>query len=360
MEYEYWMATLYKIDSNRRRQACALAGGARAIFQSPPERLKRLHLFTDEEVLYICENRKSFDLQSRWKELEVKKILFLPFSHKDYPEKLRQIYDPPFALYVKGRVPDPQKKSVAIVGARACSEYGRSVAQLLGRTLAQYDVQVISGMAIGIDSASHAGALSTGGDTFAVLGNGCDICYPRSAGNIYRNILSGHGGILSEVAPGTKPLPYFFPLRNRIISSLSDVVVVVEAKERSGSLITADCALEQGKDIYAVPGRYMDTLSFGCNRLIEQGAAILYDMENFLNSLNIAVQKKNLKSNSDKMPLEKEEKLVYGCLDLSPKFINSIINETDLNLLTVLQAINSLKKKQLVQETFQNYFCRKL
>ncbi|MCD8230939.1 MAG: DNA-processing protein DprA [Clostridiales bacterium] len=360
MEYEYWMASLYKIDSNRRRQACALAGGAKAVYQYSPEKLKQLHLFTDDEVLYLCESRKSFDLQSEWRELERKKISLLPYSHKAYPEKLRQIYDPPYALYVKGRMPDPQKKSVAIVGARACSEYGRSVAQMLGRTLAEYGVQVISGMALGIDSASHAGALSVGGDTFAVLGNGCDICYPRSSGNIYRNILFGHGGIISEVAPGTKPLPYFFPLRNRIISALSDAVVVVEAKERSGSLITADCALEQGKDIYAVPGRYMDTLSVGCNRLIEQGAGILYDIESFLKNLNVITQKMENKKNSDKLPLEKEEKLVYGCLDLSPKFINSIIDETDLNLLTVLHALDALKKKQLVQETFQNYFCKKI
>ena len=125
-----------------------------------------------------------------------------------------------------------------------CSEYGRSIATKLGKLLADKDVQVISGMALGIDSASHAGALQGKGSTFAVLGCGCDVCYPKNARNLYENIQSSGGGILSEYPPGTKPMPYRFPERNRIISALSDCLVVVEAKKKSGSLITADAALE--------------------------------------------------------------------------------------------------------------------
>ncbi|MCD8324091.1 MAG: DNA-processing protein DprA, partial [Clostridiales bacterium] len=318
-------------------------------------KLADLHLFTPEEIEYLCASRKTFDLNREWAVLKEKNIRFLSYSDPDYPDKLRRIYDPPFAIYVRGTLPDPVQKSIAIVGARACSEYGRSIARMLGKTLAEHNVPVISGMAAGIDSASHAGALQASGETFAVLGSGCDICYPRSSANIYRNILSGHGGVLSELAPGTHPLPAFFPQRNRIISALSDLVVVVEAKERSGSLITADLALDQGKDIYAVPGRYGDPLSKGCNRLIEQGAGILYDVESFLKNTKIVEERKKKISNSAEVPLEKTEELVYSCLDLSPKFINSIIDETDLNLLSVLHSLDVLKKKELVQETFQNY-----
>ncbi len=360
MKYEYWMASLYQINGNRRRQACELAGGAERLYHLSEKEVEKLYLFSENELRCLCESRQHFDPDREWENLERKKVRFLPFSHEEYPEKLREIYDPPYAIYVRGRLPNPSKKSVAVVGARACSEYGRSVARMLGKMLAERRVQVISGMALGVDSAAHAGALIGGGDTFAVLGNGCDICYPRSFENIYRNILGGHGGVISELAPGTKPMPHFFPLRNRIISALSDVVVVVEAREKSGSLITADCALEQGKDIYAVPGRYQDALSMGCNRLIEQGAGILYDVESFLKNTNIVEQRKKKEGKTDKLPLEKEENLVYGSLDLNPKFINSIIDETDLNLLTVLHALDTLKQKDLVQETFQNYFCKKL
>lgn len=360
MKYEYWMASLYQINTNRRRQACELAGGVERLYHLQEKEVEKLHMFSENDLRVLCESRQHFDPDREWENLKKKKVRFLPFSHEEYPEKLREIYDPPYAIYVRGKLPDPAKKSVAVVGARACSEYGRSVARMLGRTLAEQQVQVISGMALGVDSAAHAGALTGGGDTFSILGNDCDICYPRSSENIYRNILDGHGGVISELAPGTKPLPHFFPMRNRIISAFSDVVVVVEAREKSGSLITADCALEQGKDIYAVPGRYQDALSAGCNRLIEQGAGILYDMESFLKNTNIVEQRKKKEGKPDKLLLEKEEKLVYGSLDLNPKFINSIIDETDLNLLTVLHALDMLKKKGLVQETFQNYFCKKL
>lgn len=235
------------------------------------------------------------------------------------------------------------------------------MARMLGKALAEHKAQVISGMAVGIDSASHAGALSAHGDTFAVLGNGCDICYPKSSANIYRNIVSGGGGIISELAPGTNPLPQFFPRRNRIISALADAVVVVEAKKRSGSLITADLALDQGKDVYAVPGRYTDALSAGCNHLIEQGAGILADLDNFLKNTGVVSECKTKEADlkiNNQLPLEKDQQMVYIDLDFNPKFIDVIIEETGLDLLTVLSVLDSLKNMHLVQETFQNYYCK--
>ncbi|MCD7980895.1 MAG: DNA-processing protein DprA [Clostridiales bacterium] len=358
LKYEYWMASLYRISDNRRRQSCLICGGAEKLYRLSENEMRRLHYFTEEEIHYIRESRKGFDIEGEWERLRQKEIRFLPCSQEEYPARLRHIYDPPYALYVKGSLPDAAKKSVAVVGARACSEYGRGVARLLGKTLAEHGVPVISGLAIGIDSASHAGALSAGGDTFAVLGSGCDVCYPRTSANLYLNILSGSGGILSELAPGTQPLPQFFPRRNRIISALADVVVVVEAKKRSGSLITADCAIDQGKDVFAVPGRFRDSLSEGCNHLIEQGAGILYDIENFLKNTGIVSDSEIMEKKLDKLSLAKEERLVYSNLDFNPKFIDMIIEETGLNLLTVLHALDFLKKKQLVQETFQNYFCK--
>lgn len=360
MIYEYWLASLYKIDCRKKRQAVKAAGSARNLYDMEEKKLRELYLFSEEETAQILESRQNSDLEAEYQKLIKQGINFLPITDGRYPEKLRQIYDPPFALYYKGHLPEEKRKSAAIVGARKCSEYGRSIAKKLGEVLTAYGVQVISGMAEGIDCAGHAGALAAGGATFAVLGCGCDICYPKSAINIYRNIPAQGGGVLSELAPGVKPLPHFFPRRNRLISAFSDIVVVVEAREKSGSLITADCALEQGKDIYAVPGRFMEPLSMGCNRLIEQGAGILYNIENFLKNAGITKEKEKEVKKFEKLTLEKEEMMVYSCLDLYPKFLNVIIEETGLNLLTVLHALDLLRKKHLIQETFQNYFCRVL
>ena len=205
----------------------------------------------------------------------------------EYPEKLKRLYDAPFCLYHKGRFPDEHIPSVAIVGARGCTEYGKNQAYNLAYTLAREGVQVISGLAAGIDSAAHKGTLDAGGYTAALMGCGADICYPRINYNIYEEI-SRVGGIISEFPPGTKPSPGYFPMRNRIISALADAVVVIEARERSGSLITADQALEQGRDVYALPGRVTDPLSKGCLWLIQQGAYVLTGTEDILNSPEIS------------------------------------------------------------------------
>lgn len=360
MKYEYWMASLYKLSTNKRIRACKMAGSAHAFYEMNSKQIQDMHLFCPSDIVYITEAKAAWDIDEQWELFQKKNVQFIPFFDQNYPQKLLQIHQVPYALYVRGKLPDQEKKTVAIVGARMCTEYGRTIAKKLGEKLAGCDVQVISGMAVGVDSASHAGALSAGGKTFSVLGCGCDICYPRSSENIYRSILKTGGGILSELTPGTKPMPHFFPQRNRIISALSDIVVVVEAKERSGSLITADFALEQGKDIYAVPGRYGDTLSAGCNHLIEQGAGILYSIENFLKNTAIVDSANEKVDKTDHLPLEKEQMMVYSCLDLHPKFINLIIEETGLNLLAVLHAIEGLKRRHLVQESFQNYFCKTL
>lgn len=202
-----------------------------------------------------------------------------------FPLRFEGLADVPKGLYCIGSPPDDAVPSAAIVGARSCSSYGRKTAYALGRFLAENGVQVVSGMAMGIDSAAQEGALSVGGKTYAVLGCGVDICYPRSSYAVY-DALCARGGILAEVPPGTLPYAGNFPRRNRIISALSDIVIVVEARERSGSLITVDCALEQGRTVYAVPGRVGDKLSDGCNYLIAQGAGIVWSFDAVLQEIH--------------------------------------------------------------------------
>ena len=276
-----------------------------------------------------------------------------------YPVRLRTIPNAPYGIYVKGCLPKSDNRTVAIVGARMCSEYGRKVAGELAEQLAVRGNCIVSGMARGIDSAGHEGALAAGGITCAVLGCGVDICYPKSGNDIYRRILD-RGSIISEYPPGTEPLAAYFPQRNRIISGISDIVVVVEAKERSGSLITADFALEQGRDIYAVPGRICDPLSAGCNNLIRQGAGIFTNVDEFLKELDLCGNGTSQVGNIEKLLLEKEERLVYSCVDLRPKNIEELLWETHLSMPELAQMLAGLMQKGFVTETFKNCYIRRI
>ncbi|MBQ0043134.1 MAG: DNA-processing protein DprA [Lachnospiraceae bacterium] len=191
----------------------------------------------------------------------------------EYPQMLHKIQIPPVNLYVMGSLPCEFKPSVGIVGARLCSDYGRLVARRYGEHMALEGIQVISGLAMGVDGIAQKATIEAGGTSYGILGCGVDYCYPPENQKLYEMIIE-NGGIISEYPPGVPPRSGLFPLRNRIISGLSDALLVVEAREKSGTLITVDRALEQGKEVFAIPGKVIDRLSSGCNRLISQGATI--------------------------------------------------------------------------------------
>lgn len=249
-------------------------------------------------------------------------IRMLRLQDEEYPERLREIPHPPKELYVLGEIPKERIPTVAIIGARDCSEYGSYVATVLGAAMGHSGVQVVSGMARGIDGIGQEAALDAGGSTYAVLGCGVDVCYPAKNRPLYEKLQTG-GGILSEYPPGTPPLPGYFPARNRIVSGLADAVVVVEAREKSGTLITVDMALEQGREVYVVPGRVTDPLSKGCNRLMKLGAGILLNTEDFVEELReicarrfLSAGRQERTQGTAKMPEGgKDEKKVVGTRD---------------------------------------------
>jgi DNA processing protein len=203
-----------------------------------------------------------------------------------FPSLLRELHDPPSTLYVRGDVAALAVPGVAVVGARSCSAYGAQVARSVARDLATARVVVVSGLARGVDGEAHRGALEGGGQTVAVLGCGIDRDYPRSHAELARRIAAS-GAVVSEYPPGVEPAPWRFPARNRIIAGLSLATVVVEARERSGALITADFALELGRDVFAVPGEITSGLSAGTNDLLRQGAAPLTSVRDVLDALGI-------------------------------------------------------------------------
>lgn len=212
------------------------------------------------------------------------KLRILLYTDPHYPARLKQIPDPPPLLYQAGPWEDDGRPAIAIVGTRKPTAYGLAVAERLGRELAQLGAVVVSGMARGIDSAAHRGALSEGGTSLAVLGGGADVCYPREAASIYR-AMQERGAILSEQPPGTEPRRENFPERNRIISGLCEGVIVVEAGEQSGTLITVTTALSQGREVFAVPGPITSPMSVGPHRLIREGACLITSARQVLEEL---------------------------------------------------------------------------
>lgn len=286
-------------------------------------------------------------------------IQFIHYEDERYPKALKNIPDYPYCFYVKcedDKAYDMFEKScVSIVGSRNCSDYGYAVAYNMAKELVSYGVSIISGMAKGIDGAAHRGAVEFGGRTCAVLGCGVDVCYPQSNIELYMQVQS-KGMIISEYPPGTKPIPGLFPERNRIISGLSDIVVVVEAGSRSGSLITIDMALEQGKDVYAVPGRLTDSGSVGCNRLIKNGAGIYTGVNDILSELGIDTSLDSVISDSNNNSLATEEKIVYARLGLEPKHVDSIVEETKLPTIIVLQVLMKLELRHMIRQTANNYY----
>lgn len=210
----------------------------------------------------------------------------LPWTDPEYPALLAAICDPPPALWVRGRIETLSQPAVAIVGSRAGSPYALAVAERLSAELASAGVVVISGLARGVDSAAHRGALEAAGLTIGVLGSGVNIVYPAEHRALADRIAAS-GAVLSELVPGTQPLPFFFPLRNRIISGLSRAVVVIEAGEKSGSLITARCALEQGRDVLAVPGNVLNGRNRGGHALLRDGAKVVESAVDILEELGL-------------------------------------------------------------------------
>lgn len=291
------------------------------------------------------------------KKLRDKDIKMVCVGDRDYPEKLMPYRDRPEVLFYKGRLPDKDKPIVAMVGARACSNYGRTMAKKIAGELAYNNVQIISGMARGIDTYSQLGAVEAGGATFAVLGCGVDICYPTENIELYENIIKT-GGIISEYPPGDKPLAWHFPMRNRIISGLSDKVVVVEAKEKSGSLITVEWALEQGKDVMAVPGRVDDKLSEGCNRLIRSGAGLVRNAKDVLEELKYEVFNKEKENVIKEKILEKDFLLLYSELGLQPKSIEELMEKTGIEYGILADMLLQLQLRGLVEQPSDNYYSR--
>ena len=276
-EYWFWLCGAEGIYRDTISRLLSVYETPEAIYRLGYKKLSESDVISKKLAWNLFSQNESGDFLRRLEKIKASKTDFVYYESEDFPEKLKTIPSPPYCLYVKGRLPNPNLAACAIVGARACSEYGKKEAVRFSSALAERGVQIISGMASGIDSIAQKAAIDADGSTFAVLGGGVDVIYPASNRQLYYDIIAAGGGIISEYPPQTAPAPWQFPFRNRIISGLADKLLIIEARKRSGTLSTARHALDQGRDIYALPGRVTDPLSEGCNDLIFDGAGILTD-----------------------------------------------------------------------------------
>lgn len=314
-------------------------GDVRSIYECGEKELEGI--LSEGRLKKFLETREKWDVDEKYRELEHKKINFVTVEEAAYPMRLKNIPDAPYGIFYIGKLPEDKQLSVAVIGARDCSEYGRYVASELGRRLGESGIQVISGMARGIDGISQIEAVKAGGASYAVLGSGVDVCYPEQNRYIYER-LKESGGVISTYPPGTEAMPGNFPPRNRVVSGLADAVVVIEARIKSGTLITVDMALEQGKDVYVVPGRVTDRLSDGCNRLIRQGAEVFLSPDDFLNEL--------MERHGIRRPRsDRNENAGAGISRLSPE-LREVAEALDFNPQNIEKICRRLKNERSVTE----------
>lgn len=358
--YEFWLASLEGISSQKKVRFREKGMSAKQLYNI--EETEHLSL-SEKEKFCIKESKKQKNWKETYEKTKEQGIRFVTAFDKEYPERLKNIHGMPYALFYKGEwIFEKEAVNIGMVGARRCSAYGETMTLKFAERLAELGIHIISGMARGVDGIAHRGALNVSGKTCAVLGCGVDVCYPKEHRGLYEDI-AAHGCMLSEYPCGTAPLARNFPARNRIISGLSDLLLVMEAKEKSGSLITADLALEQGKDVYALPGNVENELSRGCNRLISQGAGILLGLEELIEELKlngkISGKIGSQKEESDKKVLETEENLVYSCLGLYPKNREDILKETGLSPEQLMSTLVALELKGYITERSRNDYIRR-
>lgn len=353
--YWFWLCNVEKVGSKKIEYLVNYYGSPKELFYSDMKDYPYIEKITEEDVIRIKKNRDLKMIQNKYDKLRSKGVYFVTKEEELYPKKLKNIYDPPAGLYVKGNLPKDEEIVIAVIGSRNCSDYGREMAIYLSRELAKEGISIISGLARGVDGYAHQGALEAGSITYGVLGCGVDICYPKENINSYMQ-MQEKGGVLSEYGLSVGPSPWHFPMRNRIISGLSDGILVIEAKEKSGSLITVDMGLEQGKNIYALCGRAYDKLSEGCHNLIKLGGKLVTKPEDILE--DFFQKNENLRKNNKKYNnlLESTEKIVYANLSFLGKHMNEIVNETNLPVSEVTKCLLSLKLAGYIKETRANCY----
>jgi len=323
----------------------------REIWEASLDQLKAIGAFAPSAETFI-RHRKRVNLEAELKEIAERGFTVITLADDHYPRALRAIEDPPPVLYLKGDYLDRDELAIAIVGTRRPSPYGRMVAEKLAKELGELGFTIVSGLALGIDTAAHRGALASGARTIAVLGGGFANPYPRENRRLIEEI-SRAGAVMSEFSIRTPPDRWTFPRRNRIISGLARGTIVVEAPQRSGALITARYALEQGREVFAVPGQITQETSRGTHHLIQQGAKLVTDLDDILEEFADLKETLTGRGSRTKKPtpqLSSLEERVYRVLEFEPVHFNDVVERAGISPTEASYALLQLALKELVKE----------
>lgn len=340
-------------------------GCARSALEAPASALRRVPELSASVIEAMAVGRQS-DVEIALKLIEQNDVTVVTFNDPAYPERLKLIHDPPPLLYVKGTLCPADGNAISIVGTRRATHYGKMAAGRFAGDLARMGVTVVSGLAYGIDAAAHKGALAADGRTIAVLGSGVDVIYPRANAKIYEQIVLS-GAVISEFPMGSQPDPGFFPMRNRIVSGLSLGTLVVESPLKSGALITARHALEQGREVFAVPGNIYSPYSEGCHKLIKDGAKLVesvYDIigevEHNLVNVKLGDLEQAEPPRGSAATMSADEKKVFNFLSMVPTHIDDVGEECGLTASRTASALMTLELKGLVQQLSGKLFIRRV
>jgi len=348
-----WFANLKGITTRKKVELLRIFNDPAEIYRADAIELARTGILNRDNITSILSSEYRDTVDGTIEEIYKNHMDVVTLTSSNYPELLKNICDPPVCLYVKGKL-RADELSVAVVGSRRASGYGITVAKKISGELALCNICIVSGMARGIDTAAHMGALSVKGRTIAVLGCGLDRVYPPENKKMMEQIIE-YGAVISEYPPGAEPAPHHFPVRNRIVSGMSVGVLVVEAGERSGSLITAQLALEQGRDVYALPGNVISVNSKGTNKLIQDGAKLVTSVQDILDELHwyeCFGMKSVLDFESErksKLNIDTDEKSVIELLSLESLHIDEIQKKLSISMPLLHSILLSLEMKGLIK-----------
>lgn len=356
---KYWLGfnLVQHLGGARLKELLAVFGTARDAWEAKERDLQEAGL-NNQALQALLKARQTLDLDAEMDKIQAAKSYLITWADSAYPQNLREIPDAPPLLYVRGSLVPTDVLSLAIVGTRRASRYGFDVANRMAYWLAKQGVTVISGMAQGIDTAAHQGALEAEGRTIAVMGCGIDIIYPRENAELAERIIE-NGAMISELPLGMPPTGSNFPRRNRIISGLCFGVLVAEAPESSGALITAEAALEQGRDVFAIPANIFNPMGTGCNRLIQEGAKLVMRASDILDELDIAYQNQVTQTKTEAIAPDNDlETQIMACLDADPMHVDEIIRQTGISSNDAISTLTILELKGLAQKVAAMQYCR--
>ena len=357
--HQYWLGLhlIPKFGIAKLNRLLAHFESAEALWLEPDADLLRLDL-PRPLLRQFCASRRQIDLARELDRVDKVGASLVTLEDDNYPELLRSLPDRPPVLYVLGNLPKPDETCLAIVGTRRASRYGKDVAYRLAGELAQHGITIVSGLAQGIDSAAHRGALSAGGRSIALMGTGIDKVYPRENNGLARELVE-NGALISEMPIGTAPLGTNFPQRNRLISGLSLGLLVAEAPVKSGALNSVSHALDQGRDVFAVPHNIFSHTGRGCNQLIQEGAKMVVQVEDILDELSVSHMNELTRIQvTEIQPANELEGAVYQQLGADPVHVDLIVRLTQLPTATVTSTLTMLELKGLAECAGPMQYCR--